>query len=436
MWRLVFIVFIFSINANFQKLSLITDDQANSLVQSILKKLCKAANIRNIPRTYFIVDDSLNAFATGTGEIFIHTGTFHKLENVQQLYGILAHELGHIHGGHIHRFQQEKNIMLASSLIGTLIGGAAAIASDNLEGLVAGILAGNQAGMQQMAGFSRTHEKEADAAAYRFMKAAKLEPSGMVSVFQIFQRSSLISGEPYLRTHPADSDRIAAFKSYIKDSYVGGIPSDWQEQYEMIRAKFFAFLEPIKKNQSKKSPKGISQKQKQLIQAIRFGRQGNFDKASAMLNNLKVEKDIVPYINELLGQFALESGRVAESQAYLLKAHQALPKASAIKLLYAQSLCTASSNNIKNLQSNAKKALVILNQTTLEDPYNIAAWLTKVQAYRALKQNDYADYAHAEAAYCMQDFKIASAKLIRVKKSKDKNLARKADELLKIINQK
>ena len=125
---LAVLVLCVSLEAKFKQGSIIVDARAEALVEKILKRLCNAVNRDSVPKIYFIVDNSINAFATDEGAIYIHTGLIMKLEDVDQLIAVLAHELGHILGGHIHRFRGESAGISAASIIGTLLGGAAALA--------------------------------------------------------------------------------------------------------------------------------------------------------------------------------------------------------------------------------------------------------------------------------------------------------------------
>ncbi len=417
---LAVLVLCFSLNAKFKQGSIIVDARAEALVTKILERLCKANNRKSTPKIYFIVDDSINAFATDEGSIYIHTGLVMKLEDVGQLVAVLAHELGHIIGGHIHRFRGESMGISAASIIGTLLGGAAALAGGGGDALVAGILLGQGAAQGQFASFTRTHEKEADASAYRTLQAAGLSASGAIRVFKYFKKIMAFSEPPYLKTHPSDDDRIKAFENYIKQTPdTGFMPEEWVTEFENIKAIFIANL-----HQAKDADKRYGEKQSpdaMLAQAIILSRRGQHKEAFARLDALLAKDPNNPYLYEMYGQFLLESGRANSKKSVekLKKAVELAPNALSIRLLYAQALYNSGTD------SNVELALAELNRITEEDKRNAMAWLLKVGIYSKLKQHAEADLAQAEYANITGDKKLATSRAKRASKSSNDRVKKK-----------
>ncbi len=372
-----------------------------------------------------MVDKSINAFATDEAKIFIHTGLIIKFKNVKQLTAVLAHELGHITGGHTHRMSNEMKGVTAASIIGTLLGGAAALAGGGMEALLAGSMLGQGAAMGTFASFSRTHEKEADAAGFRMMQEANLDTEGFIETFELFKKMNSFGEIPYLQTHPSDQDRINAFKNYREKSPdKGSIPDDWEQEFQIVQAVFMAnLLKPsdVERFYYRKDTPAAN-----IAKVIIYARKGQYTEAFSKLDTLlaePAESPDKPYMHEMYGQFLLESGNASDALIHLEKAVNLAADALSIRLLYAQALFTSSSDN-------AQKALDQLNRITQDDPDNVMAWLLKVGAYRKLNQLDHADLSQAEAAMRMGDVQLAKKRAKRAQKSNNSKIKEQATMLL------
>jgi len=422
--RLFFLLTLFNINifADIKPGTVIVDARAEKLVNAILTRLCKSSKILLVPKIYFVVDKSVNAFATDQSKIFIHTGLIIKFKNVKQLIAVLAHEMGHITGGHAHRMKNEMHGLSVASVLGTLLGGAAALASGNFEPLVAGSLLGQSAAMGTFAAFSRTHEKEADAAGFRLLQQAGLSTEGFIETFELFKKMNSFGEIPYLQTHPCDQDRITAFIHY-RDAHpdTGSIPEEWEQEFQIIQAIFMASL--LKPSESERFYYQKTTPAARIARAIVYARKGQYDNAFNKMEELIGESPDNPYLHEMYGQFLLESGNAHKALQHLRRAIQLASDALSIRLLYAQALYTASSDN-------AQEAIDHLNRITQDDPDNVAAWLLKVGAYRKLNQHGLADLAQAEAAMRMGDTRLAHSRAQRAKKSDNPKIREQAKMLL------
>ncbi len=418
-----FAAFNIHISAALKPGNIIVDARAEKLINNILGRLCKHSKLLAVPKIYFIVDKNINAFATDEFQIFIHTGLIIKFKNVRQLAAVLAHELGHITGGHMHRMKTtEMHGTTAASIIGTLLGGAAALAGGGFEALMAGTILGQSAAMGTFASFSRTHEKEADAAGFRMMQEANLGTEGFIETFELFKKMNSFGEIPYLQTHPSDQDRINAFKHYREKSPdQGSIPDEWEQEFEIVQAIFMANL--LKSSEVERCYYRKDTAAAKVAKVIIYARKGQYKEAFSKLDNMLKETPNNPYLHEMYGQFLLESGKATEAVEHLGKAVKLAPEALSIRLLYAQALFTSSSDN-------AQEALDQLNRITQDNPDNIMAWLLKVGAHRKLNQQDHADLAQAEAAMRMGDIELAKKRAQRAKKSSNPKVKEQAKMLL------
>lgn len=421
-----FLFFVFlsygGLHAEFKRGDVITDARAQKLIEDIIDTLSKSVKRLSNPRIFFIVDPSMNAFATDDGRIFIHTGLIITLENVGQLIGVLAHELGHITGGHSHRMASEMNGVTAASIIGTVLGGLGALAGGGGAALLSGIMMGQAVQMGTFAHFSQTHEKEADAAAYRMLEAAKISPDGFIEIFELFKKKSRFSEPPYLKTHPSDQERINAIKNFkAQHPFDGSISANWHNEFEAVQAIFMANLSSIQETERRYYRKNTDAAK--LAKIIILVRKGKFKEAFSKLDGLLQAAPNNPYLHELYGQMKLQSGAEQEALTPLKKAVALDSSALSIRLLYAQALFTA-----KN--GNPQEALEQLQRIVNDDSDNILAWLLMVGAYRKLGKDDNADLSHAEAAMRMGDLQLAIQRAKRASKSSNPKVKERAKMLL------
>ena len=419
---LFFLVFISPLSPTLKEQSVIVDARAEKLIHDILKRLCKASGRLSVPKIYFIVDRSINAFATDEAKIYIHTGLIIKFKSVSLLIAVLAHELGHITGGHMHRLSGELNGVNAASIIGTLLGGVGALAGGGMEALVAGSMLGQSAAMGTFAAFSRTHEKEADAAGFRMMQKANLSTEGFIETFELFKKLNAFGDIPYIQTHPTDQDRINAFKHY-REKYPdkGSIPKEWEEEFQIIQAIFMANL--LKPSEVERAYYRKDSRAAQFAKVIVYSKKGQYKQAFTKLDEMLKNTPNDPYLHEMYGQFLLESGNAKAALGHLQKAVKLAPEALSIRLLLAQALYTSSGDN-------AQEAIDQLNRITQDDPDNVMAWLLKVGAYRKINELDHADLAQAEAALRTGDFHLAKKRAERAAKSSNSKVKEQAKMLL------
>ena len=418
----LFMVFNSHICAELKQHSIIVDARAEKLIKGILERLCKASGRLSVPKIYFIVDKNINAFATDEGKIFIHTGLIIQFKTIDQLIAVLAHELGHIAGGHMHRMNNEMKGATAASIIGTLLGGAAALAGGGFEALMAGTMLGLSAAMGTFASFSRTHEKEADAAGFRMMQAAGFSTRGFIDTFELFKKMNMMGEPPYLKTHPSDQERIDTVKNFREQSPdTGSIPEEMAREFEIIQAIFKANLQ--KSSEVERFYYGKDTPAAKIAKIIILSRKGQYKEAFTKLEDMLKDSSNNPYLHEMYGQFLLESGDATKAVHHLKQAINLASEALSIRLLYAQALFTSSGDN-------AQEALDQLNRITQDDPDNIMAWLLKVGAYRKLNQQDHADLAQAEAAMRMGDIELAKKRAKRAQKSENPKVKEEATKLL------
>ena len=183
------------------------DEQMQSYVDMVGKKLIDNSIARNTPYQYdfhLLADpNTINAFALPGGQIFITYALFSKLENEDQLAGVLGHEVGHVLGRH----SAER---IANSEFWQTLAQGASVGAD-AGGLVAGI------GQNILLGNGRGDELESDDLGVRFMIKAGYEPREMIGVMKILKDASGPSSVPeFQSTHPDPDNRIEHIEESIE----------------------------------------------------------------------------------------------------------------------------------------------------------------------------------------------------------------------------
>ncbi len=169
---------------------------------------------------YMINDDSFNAFATPAANIFVHRGLIASLDTMDELAGILAHEIGHAVGRHVSQSIDRSKIVGTGSLAGMLAGilvGAASGSSEAGQALTIGSMA---AGQSAMLTYTRENETEADQKAVLFLEKTGYSPDGILeSLLKIRQTDyqGIENIPDYFKTHPGTTARVSHLSGILAD---------------------------------------------------------------------------------------------------------------------------------------------------------------------------------------------------------------------------
>lgn len=300
--------------------SILRDAETESLFKDMAKPLIVAAGLD--PRNVDIVligDPSINAFVAGGQTVYIHSGLITAADNANEVQGVIAHELGHITGGHIVRFGEGMKAATGITLLSLLLGVAAMAAGGSDAGM--GIIsAGQQAAMGKFLAFTRTQESSADAAGVSFLNKAGVSGKGMIEFFGKLRKeeyrlsSSYADIDPYAQTHPVSSDRAATLKHDLENMPAWNRPPDpaIEERFQRVKAKLTGFVqEPdVTLRQYPESDRSIPAT---YARAYAWHRSAYPEKASAEADRLVASAPHDPYFLELQGQILLESGKPKEA---------------------------------------------------------------------------------------------------------------------------
>ena len=387
--------------------SLLRDTEIEETMIDYTKPILLAAGLSPSSVDLYLVNDpSLNAFVTRGQNIFLHSGIILQSDTPNQLKGVIAHEAGHIAGGHIVRSDYGNRSAYGAMLIAAGIGIAAILAGEAEAGAM--VLGGSQQfGQLEALAYSRTNESAADQYAAQYMEATKQSGQGLIDFFDRFRAQEVLSNArryPYFRGHPLSSDRIDALREVVDESEYTDVRDTEEEQnrLEMAKAKLRGFLEGPQVVFSKYPPSDQSQ-------AARYARSVAHFKAADLKNALKEIDSLIsennknPYFFELKAQILYESGQGQASLKPARKALELKPNAPLLKLALAQSLLEEGDD------SSTFEAIKLLKSALNTERENSYAWYTLSRAYGEVGMKAEAKYATAEQAYAIGDLARASS---------------------------
>lgn len=361
-------------------LGLIRDAEVEALLSDYATPIFRAANLgaQNI-EIHIVNDKSFNAFVIDGQNMFVNIGAITKSETPNQLIGVIAHEAGHIAGGHLARLKVQISRMESAALImniigiGAMVGGAVAGGGNDAGEAGAAVLYGGNALIQRsILSYQRVEESSADQAAVTFLNRTHQSAAGMLETFKQFANQSLASVnfiDPYLQSHPMPQNRIAQLRDLAERSpyFNERDAAELQFRHDMVRAKLEAFTN---KNNAqyvfRKYPEKDQTLPARYARAISRYFSSGAQGAAKDLDALIAEQPNNPYFYELKGQFLMESGKIRECIAPLRKAASLAPKAGLIKVMLGQALVATNDPAVLNeAVGHLQKAVVLEKQSVI-----------------------------------------------------------------------
>lgn len=380
------------INKAQAQMSIISDEETEQYLAKVIQPIFKTAGIPfNRNKIHIVNDNSLNAFVGDGNDLFIHSGTLMKADNSDQVSGVLAHETGHIMGGHILRQKIKNQSMQEASLVSIVLAGAAAVASGRGDVAMA-VMMGTQSSMlSDYLAYRVEEERSADDAAVKLLYKEKTSPLGLLEFMRKIQRQNKLNGieeSNYFRTHPVTGERIRFLQQAVKQSPYPST-TDLDSEFQRVKAKLTAFLaEPAQT--FRRYPLSETSIPARYAQAIAFFKQLNYNKAQKILDDLVKQEPTNPYFIELKAQIYLEQGKIKDAKSEYAKVLALRPDAALLQVDWAQVALAASPN-----PSEVKEIISVLNRSLQRRP-SAMGWMLLSQAYHLNGQQAYADYAAAE----------------------------------------
>ncbi len=402
---------------------LIRDAEIEALTRQYAKPILRAAGLgaQNV-KIHIVNDRNFNAFVVDGHNMFMHAGTLMIADTPNQVIGVIAHETGHITGGHLARLRnqvskaQSTALMLQLLGLAAMAGGAIAGAPGAAQVGMGAAMGGTDATMRTLLAYRQTEESSADQAAMKFLDATKQSGRGMLETFEVLANKLRgIQGiNPYLMTHPLPQTRISQLRALVETSpyYETKDPPELQFRHDLIRAKLSGFLDKpeIAFN---RYPQTDTSLPSVYARAIATYRQSGVQVAMPLLDQLITAQPDWPYFHELKGQFLFESGRGAEAISPLRKAVELAPHEALIQIMLAQALVGTQDDRyldeaIRNLRTAlARENTSAMGYRQLASAYGRKADLAKASG---AKRNFIAQASLASAEAYFYEGRLALAK--------------------------
>jgi predicted Zn-dependent protease len=416
---------------------LIRDTEIEEIIQREAGPVFAAAGVPNV-KVMLVGDRTLNAFTAGGTAIFVNTGLIAETETPGELIGVLAHETGHVAGGHAARVGEMQKAGMVPMLLTMGLGILAAAAG--APDAAAALLSSSQYfGELGALGFSREQEARADQAAVGFLETAQMSGRGLVDFFDNFRYQEVFEESrryPFFQSHPISSQRIELLRRRIEEQKhydVIDSPESLAE-HAIMKAKLAAFMDPPQQTfiHYKETDTSFPAR---YARAIAYYRGNDTDRALGLIDGLLVENVKNPYLWELKGQVLFEAGRAREAEEPFRRSVELKPRAPLLQVLLSQALLATDANG-KFDKAKTEEAIDHLKQAIREEGDNTFAWRLMSQAYDAKGEEGQARLAAAEEKFSLGDLPQARIFALRARQRLTQNTPewRRATDIVLVAN--
>ena len=382
-------------------MSFIRDAEIENTIQTFAMPVFRAAGLDpSAVKLYLVKDKTLNAFVSGGQNLFVNTGLLMRTEHAAQLVGVIAHETGHIAGGHLLRIGATIENASTQAILGVVLGAAAAIAVGKPELGTAIAQGSQQLAMGDVIRFSQTQEYSADLAALKFLESARMSAKGLPEFLDILGDQEALytsAQDPYVRTHPLTRDRIDALQGHVAKSRYrdATLPPAFEEMHRRMQAKLVGFLEPMT-TVLKRYPETDTSLESRYARAIAYYKRPDLNKAMPLIESLIAERPEDPYFQELKGQVLFENGRAAEAMPAYEMAVRLLPNEATLRVGLAQIQIEINAAN--NDPALLDQAIIHLRAGLAIEPKVPFMWRLMATAYGRKNEMGLSSLAMAEEA--------------------------------------
>lgn len=400
------------------RLSLIRDAEIEATIRAYAQPVFAAAGVPvGAIKVHIVADDRLNAFVAGGRHMFINTGLLARADHAGQVIAVIAHETGHIVGGHLVRLYRELEDAQVRAIIAMILSAAAAVAARDGRAAVAG----QSLGMRIIEGtfyqFTRSQEAAADQFGLTVLDRMGVSARGLAEFLDVLrqQETMLVARQdPYVRTHPLTAERLEEVRRHMARSphTNAPLPARFQIQHARMRAKLVGFLLPPERVYELYRGREKSLEARYAL-AVAFHRDARTADALQLIDGLIKEMPADPYFHELRGQILHESGRPREAIAAYERAAKALPNEPLVRVDLAKAQLAA------NDPALDRAALAHLKEAVRRDDTNPEGWRQLSIAYGRVGELGESALANAEFFYLvgsLPDLRAAIARAERLLK--------------------
>ena len=386
--------------------SILRDSETEKLFHDMSKPLVEAAQLdpKNV-KVVLINDPEINAFVSSGQVVYIHSGLLTQADNANQVQGVIAHELGHIAGGHVIRSGEGAKQATGISLLSLVLGGIAMAAGAG-DAAMGAMMLGQSMAMNSFMAFTRSQETSADLAGASYLSKAGISGQGSIQFFKKLQnqeyRLAVYATDSYNRTHPLSSERVATLTNLYQKDPAWTRPTDpaIEARFQRVRAKLIGFVSD-KEAVIRTYPPSNTSVPARYARAYAYHRMGDRDAALKEADALLTGAPQDPFYLELKGQILLESGRPAEALEPLREAVRKAPDQPMIQAMLGHALLATEKND------NLPEAERVLRASIGRDNEQPFAWYQLGMIYSAKGDLPRAALATAERYNLQGEAKLA-----------------------------
>ncbi|GEO80899.1 M48 family metalloprotease [Pararhodospirillum oryzae] len=389
-----------------RSLSLIRDAEIERTIATFSAPLLRVGGFGERAVTIRVLnDDAVNAFATTESRIFINSGLLLRADGPDEIKGVIAHEIGHLAGGHLLRLRDQVGQSTLSTLVGALAGAAAGVAAGRADVGGAVALGAAQMANRDLLSFTRLQENSADAFAMRALDATGQSTAGMLRFFNVLKDQEALmssSQDAYNRTHPLTSERMDALAAHLAQSPLANKPPAPEDvaAFARLKAKLFAFLRPPSTTLAT-YPASDTSVAGRYARAIAHYRRSDLTQALPLIDALIAEFPRDPWFHEMRAQMLFEHQRLPEARLSYAEAARLAPTEPLLLTELAHvDTELGEPRLLEEARTMAKAAVGI-------EPDFPFAWRQLANAHGRLGDEGRAAYALAEMALAQGDPKAA-----------------------------
>ena len=387
-------------------INLVRDAEIERLLRDYSTPLLRAAGLEPDRIGISVVNDrNLNAFVTNGQNMYIHTGLILEAEEPNMVIGVIAHEIGHITGGHLARGAEAIAKSQGPALIGTILGLGSILAGAGDIG-IALITGSQQLAIRNFLTYSRGQEAAADNTALQLLEATGQSPEGIIGMMNELASQEILSEvyqDPYARSHPMSRDRVNAYQEGAKDSPFlrATDPQELVFRHQMAQGKIYGFLDqPTVTLRRMRNDNSAPARYARSIAMFRQGRRGE---AIALIDELIADMPDNPWLYELKGQVYYETGMAAEGIAPYEKSVQLQPNEPLLLIGLATCQLGVGQAGLTSDVDINRQAVANLRQALRLDPSNATAYFQMAKGYGQLGETALAQWALAEYYAALQN---------------------------------
>lgn len=400
---------------------IIRDQEIENLMRDYVNPILGAAGIKKGSVQIILVQDrSFNAFVTDGRRMFINTGALMDAKTPNEIIGVIAHETGHIAGGHLQRLREQMATAQILAIAGMLLGAGAAIGTarspqvgqSGIGAMGIGLGAQDMA-MRSLLQYQRGEEQAADRSALKYLEATQQSPKGLLETFQRFNQEAMFKTQgmdPYLVSHPFPQERISNLETTAKKSpyWDRKDPPALQARHDLMRAKLFGFT-ARPDEVGRRYPMSDNSAAARYARSIAAYRNKQLANALGGIDSLTREQPNNPYFWELKGQVLLEFGRANEAVTALKRSVALAPSSGLIKGMLGHALIQT--GNPRNID----EAIIELSNAAQREPDSSENWRFLATAYSQKGQQGQAHLAAAQAYFTDGDYSAAATQANKAK---------------------